>query len=186
MLKIKFVLDRSGSMNSIKQATIDGYNGFIAEQRQKSEPAESSLYQFDDVYEVHYEDVPLLEVPELSERTFIPRNTTALNDALVTTILLTAETWLELEDKPEVLIILQTDGYENASKMYTVEQACDMCVHAQLAWGWKFLYIGANQCAGKVAATYGIGEENAVNYSATEKGVAEMFATVSAKVSNMR
>lgn len=58
-----FLLDRSGSMQSIRDDTIGGFNAFMAEQRQHAGDCRVTLAQFDDRYEVVYTDRPIAEVP---------------------------------------------------------------------------------------------------------------------------
>jgi hypothetical protein len=186
--KIKFILDRSGSMDSILRPTINGYNQYIQEQRNLDNlDATATLIQFDNQYEVHYADLDIRQVPDLTMRTFIPRGATALTDALGLTIADTAEEWLNLEEnsRPRVLIILQTDGQENCSRIYATEAVRGMVIQAQLCWGWQFLFIGTGDAA-STARTYGIGEENAISYSTTDKGVSGMFSVVSKRTAEYR
>ena len=74
-----FLLDRSGSMQSIRDDTIGGFNAFIADQRQHPGDCRVTLAQFDDRYEVVYTDRPIADVPALDLH---PRGTTALLDAI--------------------------------------------------------------------------------------------------------
>ena len=83
---ITIILDRSGSMEYIKEATIKGFNSFIKEQKQSEENVNVSLVQFDHEYMVSYESIPVLEVRKLTNKSFEPRGTTALFDAIGTTI----------------------------------------------------------------------------------------------------
>ena len=74
-----FLLDRSGSMQSIKSDIEGGFAAFVDEQRKAPGDCLASLSQFDDAYEVVYADRPLSDVPALDLR---PRNMTALHDAM--------------------------------------------------------------------------------------------------------
>jgi hypothetical protein len=186
---IKFILDRSQSMDQIKQATIDGFNQFIMDQREQNGEASLSLLQFDTKYEVNYTDVDIQVVELLSERTFIPRHWTALTDAIAITVLDAVEEYLDKDpqDRPDkVIIIAQTDGQENSSKLYIAEQVRSMIEHTREAWGWEYMFLGASSHAAAVAKSYGIGEEGAVSYTASDDGVTTMFATVSQRVSDFR
>ena len=60
-----FLLDRSGSMQSIRDDTIGGFNAFIADQRQHPGDCRVTLAQFDTDYEVTYENLPIADVPKL-------------------------------------------------------------------------------------------------------------------------
>jgi hypothetical protein len=189
---INVILDRSQSMGNILQATIDGYNNFVKSQNLRNElvqgPTYFSLNQFDTKYEVNYTNVPCSEVPLLTEKTFIPRNWTALTDAIAITLLDLAERWLAQPDSErpsKVMVVIQTDGQENSSKIYNKETVRAMCLNAQFAWGWKLLFIGCSNVEA-VAKSYGIGEEDTIQYAATEEGVTGMFATVTARTAEFQ
>ena len=58
-----FLLDRSGSMQSIKSDIEGGFAAFVDEQRKGAGECRATLAQFDDVYEVVYADRPIADVP---------------------------------------------------------------------------------------------------------------------------
>ena len=70
---ISLVLDRSGSMGAVQEATIAGFNQFLAEQRKLDGEARLSLVQFDHEYEPLFEATPLNNVPELDANRYVPR-----------------------------------------------------------------------------------------------------------------
>ena len=76
---IAFLLDRSGSMQSIKDDTEGGFNAFIQDQRRQGGECRVTLAQFDNEYEEVYRDLPLAEVPPLR---LVPRGSTALLDSI--------------------------------------------------------------------------------------------------------
>ena len=81
---ISVILDRTGSMESIRDDTIGGFNAFLGEQKAQKGKATLTLVQFDsqDPYEVVHRFKPIKEVPELTRETYVPRATTPLLDAL--------------------------------------------------------------------------------------------------------
>ena len=83
---ITIILDRSGSMESVKTDTIGGFNSFLSEQQKVTGEASLSLVQFDDQYEVVYLDKDINSADKLTEATFQPRGMTALYDAIGRTI----------------------------------------------------------------------------------------------------
>ena len=83
---IIFVVDRSGSMTNIASDMIGGYNEFIKKQKETPGECVVSFYQFDDIYEKVFERVALQDVAELDADTYVPRNMTALYDAMGRTI----------------------------------------------------------------------------------------------------
>lgn len=74
-----FLLDRSGSMTSIRTATQEGFDAFMSEQRKVPGACKVTLAQFDDQYDEVYADRPVADVPALD---LVPRGSTALLDAI--------------------------------------------------------------------------------------------------------
>jgi hypothetical protein len=178
---VAVVLDRSGSMQSVKQATIDGFNEFL--NQQKAIPGECRLLlaQFDDVYEIVL-DKPLTEVPALNDSTFVPCNMTALFDAMGKTI---NDLGRKLEATPEanrpdrVLLVTITDGHENSSKEFTQKDIKRMVEEQTNKYQWDFVFIGANQDAVLTAAGFGIRADAALTYNANASSVRGMTASLS-------
>ena len=80
------LVDRSGSMQSILDDAIGGFNTFLtAQQRQPSE-AELSLILFDHEYQIVHQAVDIQQVKPLDRETYVPRGMTALLDAVGKTI----------------------------------------------------------------------------------------------------
>lgn len=160
-----FLLDRSGSMQSIKSDIEGGFTAFVEEQRKGAGECLASLAQFDDVYEVVYVDKPVADVPPLDLR---PRNMTALHDAMGRLI---TDAGAKLAALPEdqrpgtVIVAIMTDGLENASKEWHAP-AIKALVELQTSqYHWEFLYMGADQDAVEVGAGLGIAAANSITYS---------------------
>ena len=139
------------------------------------------LVQFDDQYETVF-DKPLKECPELTQNTFVPRGSTALLDAQGRTIV---ELGQELAALPEherpskVIVVTLTDGLENASKQYNLEQIGEMIREQRDKYNWDFVFLGANQDAIATAAAMSIPLPSAMSYSTSKAGVAATMAAVS-------
>ena len=179
-----FLLDRSGSMQSIKSDIEGGFAAFIAEQRTGDGECLASLSQFDDVYEVVYVDRPVADVPPLDLR---PRNMTALHDAMGRLITDAGAKLAALPDDQRpgtVIVAVMTDGLENASTEWHAP-AIKALVELQTSkYQWEFLYMGADQDAVEVGTGLGISAANSVTYA---KGKAREAMAVSAgKVSGLR
>lgn len=197
---VTILLDRSGSMDSMKEAAVAGINKFITDV--KSEPGEGcwTLATFDDQHSAkgagerfpHYvfSAVPDAEVPTLND--FAPRGGTALVDAFCKVILDIRErlaTLLEIErQNRKVMIVVITDGQENQSIEFTSEKLRELVGEAQGKEGWEFIYLGANQDAFAVAAQYNVtrsmnyagltaGSVTANSYEATPTGIAVAIAS---------
>lgn len=181
-----FLLDRSGSMQSIKTDTEGGFQAFIKEQADSADGGECrvTLAQFDNDYEVVYSDRPLAEVPPLD---LVPRGSTALLDAMGRLI---TDAGAALAAKPEderpgtVVVAVMTDGHENASKEWTHPAIKALVEQQTNAYRWQFLYMGADQDAIEVGHSIGVDADHAVTYG---RGRArEAMATTSSKISALR
>src|SRR6478736_708029 len=86
LTEIAFILDRSGSMQSMVEPAISGFNRLLREQQQVPGQARFTLVLFDDCYELPINSVPIAEVVELDTASFVPRGSTALLDAIGRTI----------------------------------------------------------------------------------------------------
>ena len=87
LTEIVGVLDRSGSMASIQDDSIGGFNRFLQDQQKLDvDRCNLTLIQFDDKYEMVHECLPVQDVPLLTRKTFCPRGCTALLDAVGRTI----------------------------------------------------------------------------------------------------
>lgn len=186
---INIVLDRSGSMESIKSDTIGGFNSFLNEQKKVAGEATITLVQFDDIYEEVYKAIPLESAPLLNNDTFIPRNTTALLDAIGKTIVQTGKRLAAMNEdvRPEkVIFVILTDGLENASREYRIEQINQMISHQRDAYKWEFIFLGANQDAISTASQMGISQANALTYAANTIGTQKAFDAVAYNVAAYR
>ncbi len=186
---ITIVLDRSGSMASVREDTIGGFNSFLEEQKAVSGSATLSLVQFDDRYEVLYEGRRLQDAPLLTAQTFVPRGSTALLDAVGRTIQATGVRLAALPERErprKVLFVVMTDGEENASREFSSGQIFDMITHQREKYQWEFVFVGANQDAIATGASYGIPQANALNYAATPAGTRRMNAALSQATAGFR
>jgi hypothetical protein len=189
MTDITIILDRSGSMESVVDDTIGGFNHFLEDQ--KSEPGEAviSLVQFDDQYEPVYRARLLADAPPLDRTTFVPRGSTALVDAIGRTIQETGARLAAMleEDRPEkVLVMILTDGYENASRHYSMQKVSEMIAHQRDVYRWEFVFLAANQDAIATAAGYGIAPDAALTFAASPAGTAAAFKSSSDRTKEYR
>ena len=186
---ISIVLDRSGSMDSVKSDTIGGFNSFLKAQKEVPGEATITLVQFDDIYEVVYEGIRLQDAPLLNDQTFVPRGTTALLDAIGRTINATGKRLAaipETERPEKVIFVILTDGYENASREFKVEQINDMIRHQRDVYAWEIVFIGANQDAITSASQMGIQAANALTYAANTVGTQQAFSSLTQNIAAYR
>ena len=187
--EIAFILDRSGSMKSCQDAAIEGFNRFLGEQQQAKGLAKLTLVLFDDEYLVPAQSLPVAEIVPLTRETYVPRNTTALLDAIGRTIDDLGTRLVEIPDadRPgQVIVTILTDGLENASQTFTWKDVAAKIKHQTEAYKWTFLFLGANQDAIATAAQMNIGAANAATYVADDAGARSSSSAASRKVRAMR
>lgn len=173
--RIFFILDRSGSMNTLREAAVGGFNKFIAEQRKVEGEAEVSFVIFDDVVETVFSGVDLKEVKELTQADFVPRGYTALYDALGQTITANRDTH---SDDVQTILVVMTDGAENASKEYSQPAIQALIKDVEATLGWETIFLGANIDVQSVARSLGIKGSNSVAFAANSKGMETAYANV--------
>jgi uncharacterized protein with von Willebrand factor type A (vWA) domain len=178
--EIVVVLDRSGSMGSIKDATVEGFNTFLNEQKNAEGEAFITLVQFDDRYEMNYQSVPVSEAqPLIAGETFVPRGTTALYDAIGKTI-------NDLKTDRDVIFVIITDGHENASQEFRGEAIKKMIESLTNEEGWKFIFLAANQDAMLSGNSIGISGANSMTYVANDASTSAAFFSVSSNMASYR
>ncbi|MBR7085830.1 MAG: VWA domain-containing protein [Oscillospiraceae bacterium] len=188
MTELVFILDRSGSMNGLEKDTIGGFNSMIEKQKKETGKAFVTTILFDDKLEKLHDRLNLEQVQPLTDKDYFVRGSTALLDAIGTTIHHISNTYkfMRSEDIPsKTMFIITTDGMENSSREFNYPKIKSMIEEKQKL-GWEFIFIGANIDAVTEGAKFGISAERAVNYHADKIGTGNLFEAVSASVSEMR
>lgn len=162
---ITMVIDRSGSMQSIRTDAEGGINSFI--EQQKQEPGETllTLVQFDTEYEFVHSGVPVKQIPAF---TLVPRGSTALLDAVGRAINETGARLAAMAESQRpalVVFVIVTDGAENSSREFTLDQIRTMVEHQQSAYKWQFTFLAANQDAFAAGGSMGIAQDGIAAYS---------------------
>ncbi|WP_027207669.1 vWA domain-containing protein [Butyrivibrio fibrisolvens] len=183
--EIIYILDRSGSMGGLESDTIGGFNSMMEQQKKTGEKAVVSTVLFDDVCEVIHDRVPIEKVEKMTDREYYVRGCTALLDAVGGAIhhIGNVHKYAREEDRPEkTIVVITTDGMENASCKYSRDKIEKMVKRQQKKYGWEFIFIGANIDAYAEAQKYGIRRDRAVNYVCDDIGTANVYAGVSKAV----
>lgn len=174
--QIIFIFDRSGSMGTVQDTVISGYNEFIDQQKKlatPSDPITMSLTFFDTKCERVFHDVAIDAVAKLTRATYRPDGMTALYDAIVETI-------KQPVSADRVLCVIQTDGEENSSRRATQHDVADLIKQKTAEGTWTFLYLGADQDAWARAKHMGFAQGNTMSYAGTAVGTQAMMASVAA------
>ena len=185
LTELVFILDRSGSMGGLETDTIGGFNSMIAKQRKQDGECLITTILFDNEIEFLHDRVRLEDIKDLTTDDYYVRGCTALIDAIGTAIdhIGKIHKYARKEDVPEsTMFVITTDGYENASHIYSSDKVKKMIENQKKKYGWEFLFIGANIDAVETAKHFGINEDRAVNYNADKKGTAIVYEAVAEAV----
>ena len=189
LTEIISLVDRSGSMQSILDDAIGGFNTFLAAQQRQPGEAKLSLILFDHEYQVVHQAVDIQQVEPLNQDTYVPRGSTALLDAVGKTIDAVGERLAatpESERPSQVIVSILTDGYENASQTYSKPKVAEMIKHQTEKYNWAFEFQAANMDAFAAAKELSIAPDRVVQFEATGEGVREAFVQQSMRISAMR
>ncbi|MHB8862450.1 MAG: vWA domain-containing protein [Pirellulaceae bacterium] len=181
---ITLVVDRSGSMGSIRADAEGGVNAFVAEQAKQPGEALLTLVQFDTEYEFLHRGVPVQQVPPYE---LVPRGMTALLDAVGRAINETGERLAKMqeEDRPGLVVfVVMTDGEENSSKEFSRDQIKQLITQQQEKYNWHFTFLGANQDAFAEARALGIVAAGAANFAPDK--IHATYQMTGGKVARMR
>lgn len=184
LTEVAIILDRSGSMSTIRTDMQGGFKSFVADQRGLPGRCVFSLYQFDDSHETVYEERDINQIESLE---LVPRGSTALLDAMGRSIVRIGE---RLAKKPEaqrpggVIVLVITDGQENASREFNADQIRAMVKRQETEWNWKFAFLGANIDAFATGSALWVGAN--ANFTASPKGVQNMYIGTSNMLRNYR
>ena len=187
--ELVFILDRSGSMSGLEDDTIGGYNGFLKKQCDEVGEAVITTVLFDDKYELLHDRIDIKGVAPITNRDYFVRGTTALLDAIGKTILKieTAQAHTIEDKRPEkTLVVITTDGMENASREFTKDKIKEMVERMKAEHGWEFIFLGANIDSIKTAGGIGIDATRTANYHPDSVGTAMNFDVIARVASDIR
>lgn len=171
LTEIAFVMDRSGSMESMKGEAIVAFNQFLRDQRELPGEARLTLVLFDTEFLKPYENLAIEKVPDLNAQTYVPRAGTALLDAMGMTIDAIGKRLASTpeSDRPsKVIVACMTDGEENSSQQYSNEQITKMIQHQQEKYSWEFVFLGATIGSRSMARSWSLKDENVLAVSMSD------------------
>ena len=181
---ITLVVDRSGSMEEIREDAQGGVNAFIRQQAELPGEAMITLVQFDTEYEFLARGIP---VRDMKPYQLVPRGATALLDAVGRAINETGERLSKLPeaDRPGLVVfVVMTDGLENSSQEFTKAQIKKMIENQTRKFQWQFTFLGADQDAFAEADALGIAAGGVALFAKANVGAAYMHT--GNKVARMR
>lgn len=185
------LLDRSGSMEAMRDDVIGGFNRLIADQQADGPDARLTLVQFDteDPHDVVLDAAPIDRAQPLTERTYVPRGGTPLLDAtglIIAKAAVREEHRRALGRSPEaVMIVTITDGYENQSREYRRRDIVRLLKEKE-ARGWTFGFLGAGPDAYAEAGGMGYDPRSVQAFAPDPAGASVAFASMSRAVTGHR
>lgn len=167
-----FVLDKSGSMNDCRETTIIGFNKQLEtiKQLQKEfseQKFEISLTIFDNDVEHVFTHMNISAFENLTHAMYIPGGCTALLDAIgesINKIRIANETQI-LNNEMSVIMVILTDGMENASREFTYHNIANTIKTLEQTEKWTFTFLGADIDAIHTSKMLNIREENVVSFN---------------------
>jgi uncharacterized protein YegL len=182
---INLVLDKSGSMESIREATIAGFNQFLRDQQQEGGSAVMTLTLFDTGFSTVARAIPLADIRPLDHRTYVPGGMTALYDAIAHTMTITDQ-HVAANKPDQVLFVIMTDGEENSSREFNRQRIMEMVEDRQRTADYEFIYLGANQDAYAVGDSMGIRGGRTLDYAASPDETRATMEKLSLNVKSYR
>ncbi len=176
--EILMIIDKSGSMYSLTDDTIGGFNSMIKKFKDKKFTARVSTVFFNDKVQVIHDRQDLDSIKDITTNEYRASGTTALLDAVGSSLTkLAAYPDLKEAKDTQVIVVIITDGMENSSVEYQKSTIKTMIENHQKE-GWKFVFLGADIDAAHEAADMGINPDNAVKYKKTGSGVRANYEAV--------
>ncbi len=183
---IALIVDRSGSMHGIATDMDGAIKELLAAQAKEPGFVLVDVTTFDTEVEYPFSDA---RPDDVKGELIVARGMTALNDAVGKTIVALGEKFAAKaeDDRPaHVIVVVVTDGAENASREYTLPRVRELVLQQQEQWGWTFMYLAANVDAFATGAGYGFGRGQTIAYAATDYGTQSVVSTASASMARTR
>lgn len=187
LTEMVFIMDKSGSMAGLEDDTIGGFNSMIEKQKNIPGKVYVTTVLFDTAIKTIHNGVDIKDIHPMTREDYTAGGCTALLDAVGTTITSVRARQKTMNEKPcHTIIVIITDGAENASREYSYMEVQKMIRNRKRNSGWEFIFLGANIDAARTACSIGINEDRAVDYLADQKGVALNFAAIGTALNSLR
>ncbi len=181
---LSVLLDRSGSMMSIADDIVDGFNRLLAQQRQQSGEVIVTLAQFDseNPFDIAIDRVPLREVTDMDRMWFQPRGSTPLFDGIGRLISHIDAGPFGQDDSVDHVVVIVTDGQENSSSEFSRKQVFDL-IDRKGKDGWVFIYLGSEPQSYADADAVAVSRANTRHWDKSAYGTQDMMDKMSQSLS---
>lgn len=179
------IVDRSGSMSSIKSDMEGGLTALLEEQKALPGLLTVDLYTFDG----SIEHVHALSSPDNVRIVIEPRGNTALFDAVGRSVTEFGRTLAAMPEhaRPEtVQVIVVTDGFENSSVEYRAQDVKALVNMQKHDYQWDFVFLGANQDAVLNGVELGFDAGSSMSFFAGAEGVDASSKSMSRYMTDVR
>lgn len=189
------IIDKSGSMHQVMNDAIGGFNKFLETQKKLKDKATMNVVLFSshDKITPLYDDkiLDVKDIQELNNKTYVPEGSTALNDAIVQsmTSFKLKENDMKKSQRPDkVLVIIVTDGEENASREYPKSKVDEVkkLITKRKEENWQFMFLCSTEDAALTGEALGVSKGNTFQYSNTAQGNEMMYASMAMATTNFR
>ena len=180
-VEVIFVIDKSGSMSGTERDIVGGFNTVIEEQKKLPGKVAVSTVFFDAYRRVLHNRALIDTIRPMTVEDYQPNGTTALLDAVGFALHHIGHIHRDaLPDQvpDKTLVIIMTDGYENASRYYTEDKVRHDIRVCREKYGWEFRFFGANIESGDVAEAIGIERDCAEDFLADGEGIGRVYENV--------
>lgn len=159
------LLDRSGSMTTLWKEAIGSINGYVKKLAEEKVDTGVTLVTFDLAgpgmsFDILRDRITPATWRDVDIKESEPRGSTPLNDATAKIVHMA-----KAGNYDKVAIIVMTDGHENSSREYTVQQVKQLLDTCR-AKGWQVIFLGANFDNAQQAASYGTAAGQTISASA--------------------
>jgi uncharacterized protein YegL len=182
---IAMIIDRSGSMVNCWSDVSSGYTQIVKDNKEEAGKCTFTVAAFDTEYTLIEDFTDIKDVNETLSVS--PRGFTALLDAIGKTITSVGEKLAKMKESnrpSKVMIIIQTDGHENASKEFTKESIKKLIDEQTNKYNWQFQFIGADLTSVNEAKSWGIKGSNTSTYRVDNS--LDTFNLLSSKMKSAR
>ena len=183
---LSLIVDRSGSMASVAGEMNGAIKAFLDNQDRQPGRLRVDVTTFDDIIKLKADGIPAAEIRHPLIK---PRGATALYDAMGSAI---QHLGAKLADTPEearpgtVIVLVVTDGAENASVEWTGEKVRALVEQQTTVYGWQFVFLGANIDSRTVGGNLGFAPDSTMDWDANADGVAAALGALDAYSSSAR
>ena len=181
---VTFILDESGSMDTVRNETIEGFNSYINNLSKDEATTLVSLITFNgNGIDLVYGIKDIHDVDGLDNSSYRPRASTPLLDAVGEGVRMTEDYERNFKGDLDVIITILTDGHENSSREYTRSQISEL-IEKKQEEDWDFIFLASNQEAWASGEAMGVRAGYSRTYSHEDPQM--IFNEVSESILNLK